>query len=191
MAIRREVLLIAGLLIIIAFLVTFVNFFKADVVESDAREFVLEDLQSTYIGSDIEIMTVSAQTNDLGEKYFEVKARVTENADGPCPERMHIFYNYPVQNFVTQLPEVITAGCEVCKEGICNIAFEEEAVIASHTFDGTAAVHDYIMLHDDATSSVFENEESWFVRWKSADVTDYYTVLLHRNGTIMNVTKLE
>jgi hypothetical protein len=131
--------------------------------------------------------------NPSGAKYFEVKARVTENPASPCPERSHIFYNYPAQNFVPQPAEVITSGCEVCTEGICTIAFPEEAVIASHTFPGTSAVEAFIKATDGAGPHVSENPagESWSVRWDSASGPAYMLVEIHRNGTVLSVRKLE
>ena len=90
-------------------------------------------------------MSIKKMVNEHGQKYFEVKAKVTENPETKCPGRKHIFYNYPAQNFVPQPPEVITSNCAVCVQGICTIAFPEEAVIASHTFAGTEAVQDYLL----------------------------------------------
>jgi len=45
MAVRREVLIIVALLVLIALLVKLIEFFKVEVVEGDARDFVLEDLR--------------------------------------------------------------------------------------------------------------------------------------------------
>ncbi|NYZ73640.1 hypothetical protein H0O00_00700, partial [Candidatus Micrarchaeota archaeon] len=137
MAVTREILLIVLLLIVIAVLVKLIEFFQINVIESDASNFVREDLHAKYPMADISVMTIVPKYNENGGKYFEVKARVTEDAETPCPERMHIFYNYPEQNFVPQTPEVITHNCAVCMEGICTIAFPEEAIIASHTLQGT------------------------------------------------------
>jgi hypothetical protein len=191
MDIRREIVSIVVLLILIALLVKAIEFFKMDVVEADAREFVLEELHTKYPTADVEIMAVTAQYNDEGERYFEVKTRVTEDPFGPCPQRSHIFYNYPVQNFVPQLPEVITSGCAVCTDGICTIAFSEEAVIASHTFDGTEAVHSFIESYPDATPLVSENPESWLVTWGSSNADYQYEVEVHRDGSILEVVRAD
>ena len=102
MAIKRELLLIVALLLVIAVLVKLVEFFQVNVVEGDASKFVLEDLRNKYPTADIAIMTITSKTNDNNQRYFEVKARVTQDPDTPCPERSHIFYNYPAQNFVPQ-----------------------------------------------------------------------------------------
>jgi len=190
MAIRRELVLILVLLLVIAVLVKLIEFFQADVVEADASKFVLEDLDSKYPGAGTSIMSITPKTNPSGAKYFEVKARVTENPLSPCPERSHIFYNYPAQNFVPQPAEVITSGCSVCTEGICTIAFPEEAVIASHTFPGTSAVHAYVYGSEDARPFVTENPagESWRVVWDSPGEERFMTAEVHRNGTILSVT---
>ncbi len=187
MAIRREVVLIIILLVIIAALAMVVQFFKMDIEEADASNFVTEDLMSKYPDADIEIMTITEMYNDMGQKYFEVKAKVTESPDTPCPKRSHIYYNYPAQNFVPQPPDVITKNCVVCTEGICTIAFPEEAIIASHTFQGTEDVAVYLQDYQNALPVAIENEESWKVVWDSQTADSYYVVQMHRDGTDVEV----
>ncbi|MDD5340147.1 MAG: hypothetical protein PHV13_02770 [Candidatus ainarchaeum sp.] len=190
MAIRREILLIVVLLVIIALLVKLAEFVGTINVEgADASKFVLEDLRTKYPTADIAIMSMTPKYNDQGGKYFEVKARVTRNADTPCPERSHIFYNYPQQNFVPQQPEVITTNCAVCAEGICTIAFAEEAIIASHSLPGTSAIQAYLRVNQNAVPAVTEKPDAWLVKWDSATAAMSYSVEIHRNGSVMNVTE--
>jgi hypothetical protein len=191
MAIRRELLLILALILVIAILVKLIEFFQIDVVEADASKFVLEDLTNKYPTADIAIMTITPRTNPAGARYFEVKARVTEDAESPCPERSHIFYNYPEQNFVPQTPEIITSHCSVCTEGICTIAFPEEAIIASHTFSGTDRVQQYITENPNALPSVSEQPDSWVVTWDSQTSELYFQVEVHRDGRILGVNELK
>ena len=185
---RRELHLIAILLVVAALLILFTPFFRAPLDEESASNFVLEDLRSKYPAADIEVMTVAEHTNDYGQTYFELKTKVTKNPDSPCPERVHIFYNYPEQNFVPQPEEIITQNCEACTEGICTIAFKEEAIIASHTFEGTEQIASFIKSHPDATPSVVEKEESWSVVWH--DEEEGYGIEIHRNGTVLDIYSL-
>jgi hypothetical protein len=187
MAIRRELLLILILILVIAVLVKLVEFFQVNVEEADASKFVLEDLKSKYPGADISIMTITPKTNEQGGKYFEVKARVTQFADSPCPERSHIFYNYPAQNFVPAPTEAITRNCKVCTEGICTIAFPEEAVIASHTFPGTEKIQQFLAVNQDALPSVSEQADSWVVTWDSQGIGQFYLVEIHRDGRVLEI----
>ena len=191
MAIRREILLIVLLLVVIALLVKLIEFFQVNVVEADASAFVLEDLRSKYPAADIAIMTITPKYNKEGERYFVVKAKVTEYAMSPCPERSHIYYNYPVQNFVPQPPDIITSNCNVRTEGICTIAFPEEAIIASHTFSGTEDVHSYITTNRGSTPLVQENPDSWTVKWDAGSLDYYYVVRIHRDCTISMVKQLQ
>lgn len=193
MAVRRELLLIILLILVIALLIKVMEFFKANVVEGDASRFVLEDLASKYPGADIGVMTITEKSNDAGGRYFEVKARVTEDADTPCPKRSHIFYNYPAQNFVAKTPEWITTDCTVCGDGICTIAFPEEAIIASHTLAGTDDVADYLRANTGAVPSVTEKFESdsWLVEWGSPGAASSYAVTVHRNGSVLSVNAAE
>ncbi len=187
MAIRRELLLIVVLLIVIALLVKLVEFFQVNVVEGDASKFVLEDLRSKYPTADISILQITPMTNDNGQRYFQVEAKVTQDPDTPCPERSHIYYNYPAQNFVPQPPDVITHNCVVCAEGICTIAFPEEAIIASHTFQGTGAVQSYLTQYPNAIPAVAEKADSWEVTWSSQSANQSYVVDIRRDGTISGV----
>jgi hypothetical protein len=185
---NREALLILIMLIVIALLVKFIEFFQVNVVEADASNFVKDDLRSKYPGADIEIMTITGKSNEQGSKYLELKARVTEDPYSPCPERSHIFYNYPEQNFVPQPPEVITNNCRVCTEGICTLAFAEEAVIASHTFKGTEDAQTYLRLYPDASPIVKEKSDSWEVIWDSPSADSSYSVTLKKDGEIVKVS---
>lgn len=189
MEIRREVLLIILLLVVIAVLVKVVEFFQVGVVEADASKFVLDDLHNKYPSADITLMTITPKQGDSGS-YFEIKAKVTQNPESPCPERRHIFYNYPVQNFVPQPPEVITSNCAVCTVGLCTIAFPEEAIIASHTFQGTGQISAYLLANPNAVPSVKEKSDSWEVTWDSQTSAYYFVADIHRNGTILDVAML-
>jgi hypothetical protein len=191
MRVRREVLIIVALLILIAGLVKLVEFFRVEVVEADARGFVLEDLETRHPTAEIEIMSILPKYNQYEDKYFEVKAKVTKNPKTPCPERSHVFYNYPVQNFIPQPAEVITSGCEVCTEGICVIAFAEEAVIASHTFSGTDDIQSYLSRYPEARSQVVEDQDSWLVMWDSTDADHYYLATIRRDGTVLDVSRTD
>ena len=191
MAISREMTLLIALLVVIVLLLTAIQLFKKNVVEADASNFVIEDLTSKYPDSDISIMTITAKENPNGEKYFEVKAKLTEQPLSPCPERSHIFYNYPVQNFVAQPTEAITRNCSVCNDGICTIAFPEEAIIASHTFEGTEFVHTYVTYFSDIKSYLSQENNSWVVVWDAPEATYYYKVTLEVDGTVTSVDRLE
>lgn len=194
MAIRREILLIIGLLVLIGVLVKvveFANTMTAGVPNaSKASSFVTEDLQTKYPTASIGIMAVTLKYNGQGKQYYEVEARVTQDPASPCPQRSHIFYNYPEQNFVPQPTEVVTAKCSVCTEGICNLAFPEEAVIASHTFPGTEVIQSYLKANNDAAPAVTQNGDDWLVQWNSATASASYVVEIHRNGSILNITRL-
>lgn len=190
MATRKEIIVLVVLVLAIIALVKIIEFFSVNVVEEDASKFVLEDLHSKYPEADMEIMVIRDMYNENGEKYYEIKAKVTEYPLTPCPERMHIYYNYPVQNFVTQPNEYITSNCEVCTEGVCTIAFPEEAIIASHTFEGTEAVHSFVTEQDTAFPVVSEENNDWVVVWDSPVSTEYYIVTVGKGGSIESVEEI-
>jgi hypothetical protein len=187
MALPREALFIVALIIVIAALAMIVQFVRLSSFDSDASRFVTEDLRAKYPYGDIDIMSMSHLKNAEGADYLEVKARLTEKAGTPCPERSHIFYNYPEQNFVPQPPEVITSRCEVCSESPCVIAFPEEAVIASHTLAGSDAIEAYISDYPDASASALEQAGSWLVTWDSPSASFVLQSSITRSGSIVDV----
>ena len=129
-----------ALLVALALLAAYVVFTKpSSTSPEDAKKFFLEDLGSKYPNADVrEIMEILPSTASDGSQYFQLKARVTDGLYTPCPERMHVFYDYPPKNFVAQQPEYITKNCKVCiNEPVCILVFPEEAIIASHTYNGT------------------------------------------------------
>jgi len=184
-------LIILALIIVIAVLVKLVEFFRSDIVEADASNFVLEDLREKYPAADIGIVSILEEYNDYGGKYFEVKARVTQDAYTPCPKRSHIFYNYPDQNFVPQPPAIITSNCHVCTTEVCTVAFPEEAIIASHTFDGTEKVQQYLTVYPNSHPVVKEMDDLWSVSWDFEDADLAYIVKIRRDGRIMDVLEID
>jgi hypothetical protein len=194
MVVRRGLILIFLLLLSIAVAVKLLEMFNVSFGEkADASKFVLEDLASKYPGADIAVMSITPEISAAGTHYLEVEARVTEGAQSPCPKRSHIYYNYPVQNFVPQPPEVITSGCRVCVEAICTIAFPEEAIIASHTLKGTETVQSFLdsAAGSGAIPAVTEQSDSWLVKWDSAASASYYLAEIHRNGSVLSIQQVE
>ena len=190
MHLKREVLLIFVLLIMIVVLVRAVDFFSITVEQGDAAQFVLEDLQVKYPDSDVAILETSEMMNNAtGLGYFEIKAKVTQGLETPCPRRVHIYYHYPVQNFVPQPADVITQDCRVCTEGTCILNFPEEAIIASHTFEGTEDVSMFI-VQASAAPSAQDMDDFWRVRWDSAEASFFYDVDVGKDGELLDVTKV-
>jgi len=147
-------------------------------------------MNTKYPSGDIEIISVQ-DANANGSKYFKINAKVTLNSAGPCPERMHIFFNYPEQNFVSQPPEYITKDCKTCvsKES-CPILFPEEAIIASHTFEGTEEVQKYVNEEKGIFSLASEKEKSWLVTWDSPFSSYYYEVEISKNASVLGIKKI-
>ncbi len=195
---KKEVVAIL-LVAVVAIILVFATLVPKPVQETDARKFVLEDLWSKYPNAD-NVSIISADevvVNQSAAKYFTIKARVTQGLYSPCPDRRHLYYNYPEQGFVKQPDEFITKGCVVCanQQG-CMLVFEEEAVIASHTMPGTSEVQAYLQAYSDAKPSFSlvpeykGNKEVWLVAWDSKSAPDSYTVaLLKSNASVIEVSK--
>lgn len=156
--------------------------------QDDARKFFLEDLQGRYPGADVrEVTEISPLTTPEGAPYFQLKARVTKGMSTPCPERIHVYYDYPPKNFVAQPPEYITKGCKVCLNvDVCVLAYPEEAVIASHTYPGAEKVAGFVRNNADAAAEPSFKEQFgdfagvWLVKWSSPISNETYTVALSK-----------
>ena len=173
--------------------------------ESDARAFVLDDLNSKYPSANVKeiLEIVSSSTNDS----WQIKARVTFNYTSACPVRMNVYYDYPRKGFIETPPEYVTKECTVCK-GVetCILGTPEEAIIASHTLEGSDAVVSFISAHSNAQASakfyseyldpIQTNKYSnvWVVKWTS-DTTNYGLIVLVSNEAqvlgVIQATKQE
>jgi hypothetical protein len=189
------------LLAIVAFAAIYVVFSKPSypLSEEGAKSFFLEDLKEKYPGADVrEIVEILPATASDGSPYYQLKARVTNGIATPCPERMHVFYDYPPKNFVAQQPEYITRGCKVCLDSpTCILAFPEEAIIASHTYNGTGEVTAFVKGNSDARAeAVFLDAfdgtvGAWKVTWSSAtNPVSYEVVLSKTQNSVLSVKKL-
>jgi len=171
----------------------------ASISEEGAKSFFLEDLREKYPGADVrEIMEILPATASDGSLYYQLKARVTNGIATPCPERMHVFYDYPPKNFVAQQPEYITRGCKVCLGSpTCMLAFPEEAIIASHTYNGTGDVTAFVKGNSDARAEAlfldtFEGTTgAWKITWSSAtNPVSYEVVLSKTQNSVLSVKRL-
>ena len=176
----RELFALFLFIFLIFVLVPFLPQGKVD--EKDAASFVYEDLKQRYPGASVSIISVSKD----GEGY-SIKAKVVRGAESPCPERMHLFYNYPEERFIPRPPEIITSGCRVCDAGLGTLAFPEEAIIASHQFDKSGRVASFLERNPTAKPLVFEKDGLWEVRWKGANET--LKVFVWRNGTFKGASR--
>ncbi|MEW5996522.1 MAG: hypothetical protein AB1657_02925 [Candidatus Micrarchaeota archaeon] len=186
----RLVVYIAALAVLVVLIAGGMKFYETRVLSEDARAYVLEDLRANNPDADVvEIFFWETRANPDGGSYYAIKARVSEGLDTPCPKRTHYTYYYPEQNFVPEPPERITIGCSVCEGNGCVIAFPEEAIIASHTNSGAAAVHAYITRYADAMPAVVEQEDGWAVSWRSAAAGYGYDVEIAKDGEIESIAR--
>jgi len=191
---RKEVVVI-GLLIVITLLL--VLFPRTDTKDyTNAKNFIQEHLRAKY--PDADVIEVINGEGVAPTGYVSLKARVTRQYATPCPERIHEYYNVSVanmQNFVTGASEYITRGCKICTgETTCILAFEEEAIIASHTDPGTDQVVQYLQNYPDAKPNVpvtfladYNGQgEAWNVTWVSqkAPFSIYVTLLKNDNKVV-------
>lgn len=187
---KKEAVVIVFLVIAIILLLSIVQFYKQNLEHADAKKFVTEDLKGKYPNADIEVISIEDKINKDGAKYSFIKVKVTNDPQNSCPERLHTYYNYPEQNFVTQPTEYVTKNCEImCKVDSCVIAFPEEAIIASHTLPGTGEIKTYLGSYPDTVANAVEESKGWKVTFDSNLANYYYEVLVSKTGKILGINK--
>jgi len=175
-----------------------------DVKEADARKLILEDLQAKFPDSDVrEILFMN-----FSESSWNVKARVTWGMGTPCPRRIHVYYDYPKRGFEISNPEEITAGGSVARGANCTIgcipcpggdrcvlAFEEQAIIASHAMSEAKEVREFVCKFADAKAEAKSYAEYrdayanrtyndvWLVKWTSGETNVDTYALIWKSGT--------
>ncbi len=194
---QKEWKILIGLVILIGLFIILSPKPHPKLNEMSVKQIILDDLHTKYPNANVSILRITEKKNTQNQTYYNVKTKVVLNPGTPCPERMHIYYNYPEQKFVPQPPEYITKGCQVCVNEICTLMYPEEAAIASHTFKGTDAVSDFLKSHNDAHYVVTkghiniqnqaENKTAimWNVDWISGNETMNIKIL--DNGTILSI----
>ncbi|MCK4319202.1 hypothetical protein KAW38_01370 [Candidatus Micrarchaeota archaeon] len=182
---RTEVFIL-GLLILSLILIFSISFYEIGTLEEDAKKYVMEDARIKYPAADIiEIINMEKSFNEEEAEYYKITIRISENLESPCPTRIHLYYNYPEQNFVIDPPEKITKGCITCEGEGCVIAFEEEAIIASHTNKGSELVAEFLKEEPTAMPLVVKTGDGWMVSWIGEERE--YDVYINIGGEISKV----
>lgn len=187
---RRELILLAILIIFIGLIYSGLEFWKTNSQEQNVKSLILEDLKTKHPDSAVGIISIEKVVHN-NSTYYAIKAKVTKDDSTPCPIRIHYYYNYPEQNFITRPPEYITKNCKVCTDSSCHIMFEEEAIIASHTLKGTELIKKYITDNKGAYPKVDAHKEGWTVIWKSPSSEFGYEISISFKGEILNLEKIK
>jgi len=176
---KQEVIILLLIVLSVALLILLAPADK-QYSEEDVRAMVLEDLENKYPNADYGILYVNKSTD-----AWYIKAKVTLAYESPCPERIHLVYTYPETKFVPESPKYIIKDCKMpCILGTegCVILYEEQAVVASHTLQGSELVHSFIMQHPNAKHQVTKQGNYWIVLWYDKD--ESITVNISETGDI-------
>jgi hypothetical protein len=166
---------------------------KEKLTEEKVKNYILKDLSEKYPDAEIrDIIEISPSDGS-----FYVKAKVVYNYSSPCPIRFHVYYDYPRKGFVISPPYYVTTSeCKVCKEMPCKISSPEEAIIASHTLNGSESVASYLKSNPGAKPEVKyykefikegkKYEDVWVVKWFSKETNYGIVTLISIDGTVLN-----
>jgi len=150
---KKEVFLII-LVIVAAFLLLSFSKMSGNGSEEDARKFFEEDLKENYPDADLREINNVTKIGEGPDAYYSLKASVSSNLSTPCPERIEVEYYYPERNFVKRTQKIVY-GCKICMNNAgCVITYPEEAIIASHTYEGSESVRVYLAQYPQAKPKV-------------------------------------
>ncbi len=177
----KQIAILVFLFLIVAFLALGIKINMYSMNKEDVKNSVIQDLKHKFPDADkIEIMNMELKKNEKNKEYYLIKASVSFNLTTPCPSRVNYYYFYPEQNFVPNPPEYVVKDCYV-PEGT-PVLFEEEAIILSHTLNGTEIIQDYLKTHSPIPKVKKPNgNKYWEVDW------DNYKVKISENGTLIGV----
>ncbi len=146
---KKEAFVVLLIIVALVLLLSFSRLFGTS-SEDDARKFFAEDLQESYPDADLRVINNVTRIGEGPDAYYSLKASVSSNLTTPCPERLEVDYYYPQQNFVKRAQKIVY-GCKVClNTPKCVITYPEEAIIASHTYEGSQQVRDYLSRYPHA-----------------------------------------
>ncbi len=193
---KREYVI--GILVILLIAIVYLSTSTKKIInKEEAEKFVSDDLRVNYPTADVREIISSEKSGD----FWNVKARVTFGSSTPCPVRIHVYYNdYPRFGFIQRV-ENITKDCAVCTgEMSCNVIYDEEAIIASHTFEGTGEVNTYATDYSAKASAKFypsymdsggaSYSDVWVVEWKADSQPYDFVVILGKNQTERKALKV-
>ncbi|MFA5049623.1 MAG: hypothetical protein WC501_01310 [Candidatus Micrarchaeia archaeon] len=187
---RRELIVLGFLIILIAIVYSGMEFWRTNLNETNVKSLVLEDLKTKHPDTAVGIISMEKITEG-NSTYYSIKAKVTKDYATPCPVRIHYYYSYPEQNFVTRPPEYITKNCKVCTDSTCYLMFEEEAIIASHTLKGTESISNYIDENKGAYPKVEPDPKGWKITWKSPSSEIGYEIILSFKGEVIDLKQIK
>ncbi|MFH1306081.1 MAG: hypothetical protein ABIH83_00285 [Candidatus Micrarchaeota archaeon] len=170
---KKETILIFLVIVTVIALLYFSSLFNTT-SEVDAKKFFMEDLEQSYPDADVREIIYINKVGEGSDAYYLLRARVSNYLSTPCPERIEVEYQYPARNFL-KTDEKVVSGCQVCIDNRpnCHISYPEEAIIASHTYEGTEAVQQFLDNYPSAIPSASLLDEYdggkniWKIRWTS------------------------
>ncbi len=167
---KRRVLLLILLLVVLLALAYFKlsNTKKPVVKRQSAITFVMQDLQHRFPKAKVSILLVKNMTNKRHEKYFLIKAAVSENITTPCPSLTFYYYNYPIQHFLPHPPVQVVHNCEFCFSKPCYVIYPESAVIACYKGGGAERQWMAHFVEQGAIPiNITKSNNVWYVVWRS------------------------
>lgn len=162
--------------------------------QEKAVGLVEEHMKVNYKGALTSVYLVEKQDDS-----WKITAKVVYGANTPCPNLSTVVYEYPKFGFVTRGENNMTSDCRVLAcEGIsnCEIAMDEEAIIASHKLNDVPEVNSFITQVGYANvnvgtiyyNSYFEPKTNttypfvWIVTWTSPKANYSIRLILNQTG---------
>jgi len=150
---------------------------------------IIEDAKSKHPTADI----VEIESVDLMDGINVTSVRVSYYTDTICPERYRLRYRYPNFGYETGVPIEIVKNCEYKYTPDSVITYEEQAIVAAHTLQGTEQVKAFVGNGDNINveTNYYETTSVWEVIFNNEISNEKMRVTLQaKNPKIIVIKKI-
>ncbi|MGC8479600.1 MAG: hypothetical protein ACP5M9_02950 [Candidatus Micrarchaeia archaeon] len=195
--------IIAVIFILIVFLLYYLQsagvFGSYIVTKAQAETLVLNDLQNTFQGAQINITNVSASQY---QGSWHIIASVVQNATTPCPDYGVYSFDYPKYNFVYKVENIYTQNCVLYQKGLNqgDIIGSYPAAITQSYDANISSINNFVSKYGfsnvSVTAKYFNTTVYEGKKYKEVWVIDYtalksnysvYALLYGSNGSVATV----
>ena len=163
---------------------------EKEVQNIELDKTIIEDAKSKHPSADI----IEIESVDLMDGINVTSVRVSYYTNSICPERYRLRYRYPDFGYETGVPIEIVKNCEYKYTPDSIITYEEQAIVAAHTLQGTDEVKGFVGNGNDITvkTNYYSTTGIWEVLFHNEISNETMRVTVQaKNPKIIVIKKLE
>lgn len=163
---------------------------EKDVQNIEHDKTIIEDAKSKHPSADI----IEIESVDIMNGINVTSVRVSYYTDSICPERYRLRYRFPDFGYETGVPIEVVKNCEYKYTPDSVITYEEQAIVAAHTLQGTEEVKEFIGNGNGITveTNFYSSTGVWEVLFHNTISDETMRVTIQsKNPKIIVIKKLE